>query len=386
MPDPVAGVGLPPVPNCAVETPMKTGVIRTDADNARMACRCICLTHARVIACVHWTICPGRRKLLKVPARHSAYSSAGGTFVRRGIRFLWRKFVPKPWWPHRHHDHNLRATTKRPEFERPELYPLLATQGPEGGFPTIVRAQNCNSGGSILHIGSSWSETVALAQSSVSHAEELLVGVKTWMLVYASTRVGDALRGNPLLDRDATQRLATSLFPRDKLEPIGEGDLSYTCPPDNELHIGCFPDVSIVAAKEFGIDYPSKLHSSFISAESNRTIYLHAMHSVVDWLAFAKWVDGKLVRSLSVSPDNGILEDIGQRFTFEEPFWSGQNPVTTDGEDEYPLPFHPLELGEEALKEFFGYQLEGPSGAALLQPESIPLVKYKRKKSLWKLW
>jgi len=39
--------------------------------------------------------------------------------------------------------------------------------------------------------------------------------------------------------------------------------------------------------------------------------------------AFAQWVNGKLVRSLSLSPDSGILEDIGPRFPFEEPFWSG---------------------------------------------------------------
>jgi hypothetical protein len=95
------------------------------------------------------------------------------------------------------------------------------------------------------------------------------------------------------------------------------------------------------------------------------------MHSVVDWFAFAKWMNGKLVRSLSLSPDDGILEDMGQRLAFEEPFWSGKNPVTNDdGDDECPLPFHPLELGEAALREFLGYQLEGFKDSARLQPES----------------
>jgi hypothetical protein len=91
---------------------------------------------------------------------------------------------------------------------------------------------------------------------------------------------------------------------------------------------GYFAGVSILAAKEFGIDCPSKLPVRFISAGGRGTIYLHAMHSVVDWLAFALWTNGKLVRSLSLSPDNGIIEDIGQRLHFEEPFWSGRNPVT----------------------------------------------------------
>jgi hypothetical protein len=213
------------------------------------------------------------------------------------------------------------------------------------------------------------------------------VGAKTWMLVYAKAEVGEALKGNPQLDRVATRQLATSLFPKHKLEPIGDGDLSFTCPPANEVHIGCFPGVSILAAKEFGIDYPSRLPTPFISAGGSGTTYLHAMHSVVDWLAIAQWIDGKLIRSLSLAPDSGILEDIGQRLPFEEPFWSGQNPVTVaDEKDDYPFPFHPLELGEAALKEFFGYQLEGFDGPTLLQPESIPLVKYKRTRSWWKLW
>jgi uncharacterized protein DUF6928 len=212
------------------------------------------------------------------------------------------------------------------------------------------------------------------------------VGAKTWMLVYAKTKVEEALRNGTQLDRDATLQLATSLFPKDKLEPIGQGNLSYTCPPNDELHIGCFPGVSILAAKEFAIDHPSKLPAPFISAGGSGTIYLHAMHSVVDWFAFAQWINGKLVRSLSLSPDSGVLEDIGQRLAFEEPFWLGQNPVTVDSEeDDYPLPFHPLELGEAALKEFFGYQLEGFLDPTLLQPESIRLIKYKRRRR-WKLW
>jgi len=212
------------------------------------------------------------------------------------------------------------------------------------------------------------------------------VGAKTWMLVYADLNVGEALRRSLALNRDATLQLARSLFPQDKLEPIGDGDLSYTCPPDDELYIGCFPGVSILAAKEFGIDYPSKLPAPFIAAGASGIVYLHAMHSVVDWFACAQWINGRLVRSLSLSPDSGILEDIGPRLPFEEPFWSGQHPATDDDDDEYPFPFHPLELGEAALKEFFGYQLEGLTDPALLEPESIPLVMYKRSRSRWRLW
>ena len=128
------------------------------------------------------------------------------------------------------------------------------------------------------------------------------MGAKTWMLVYANGRVEEALQGSPQLDGNATLQLANTLFPKDRLQPIGNGSLSYTCPTNDEVHIDCFPGVSVLAAEEFGIDYRAKLSAPIISAADGRTVYLHAMHSVVDWLAYAQWVDGRLVRSLSVSP------------------------------------------------------------------------------------
>lgn len=213
------------------------------------------------------------------------------------------------------------------------------------------------------------------------------MGAKTWMLVYAKAKVSEVLKGTPELDREATAQFAKKLFPKEKIELKGDGCLSYTCPPDDELHIGCFRSVSIVAAKEFRIDCPSKLPAPFISAGGSGIVYLHAMHSVCDWLAYAQWASGKLVRSLSLSPDSGIIEDIGPRLRFEMPFWQGCRPVTDgEGESAYPLPFHPLDLGEAALKEFFGYQLEGYIDSSMLEPESIPLLKFKRFRSRWKLW
>ncbi|WP_377154808.1 DUF6928 family protein [Roseateles sp. UC29_93] len=204
------------------------------------------------------------------------------------------------------------------------------------------------------------------------------MGAKTWMLVISDGDARAALEGQPALDRDATRALAERLFPGESLELIGEGDLSYTDPPDPLMFIGCFPGVSIIAASEFAVDHPSQLPGRFLDIAGKRRITLHAMHSVVDWFAFAVWEDGRLIRSLSLSPDSGILEDIGEPLPFEAPYWAEQQRVTSDpGEDAYPLPFHPLELGEEVLLARFGYQLEG-SGAASVDPFSIPLLHFQR--------
>ncbi|HEY7394627.1 MAG TPA: hypothetical protein VH559_07280 [Gemmatimonadaceae bacterium] len=214
------------------------------------------------------------------------------------------------------------------------------------------------------------------------------MGAKTWMLVYANGDPRAAFRSTPSLDVDASLRLATSLFPHERLEEIGRCNLVYTCPPDDEIHVGQFGDVAVVAAKEFGIDRPSGLGKRFVAQGPFADAYLHAMHSVVDWFAFAQWKGGRLVRSLSLSPDDGILENVGSTLSFEEPYWSGEHPAVDpeDDPDSYPFAFHPLELGEAALRAMFGYQLEGPVDDSLLEPESIELVRLKRSRSWWKFF
>jgi hypothetical protein len=225
------------------------------------------------------------------------------------------------------------------------------------------------------------------------------MGAKTWMLVYCAGSAVDILKSEPELDRDASLALARKLFPAEHLEPLEDGNLAFTNPINDELLIGYFPGVTVIAAGEFGIDHPSKLPERYLEAAPNQTVYLHAMHSVVDWFAFAVWRGGRLERSLSLSPDSGILENIGQALAFEKPFWEGKHPATDPGEDaeEYPFAFHPLELGEAALLEFFGYQLEGIFDPSFLDPEAIPLCRFKRTRTTtvkpfppvhpwWKFW
>jgi hypothetical protein len=207
------------------------------------------------------------------------------------------------------------------------------------------------------------------------------MGAKTWMLVSAEGNPRDMLARVPALDRDETLRLASRLFPAKQLVELDDGDLSLTNPDDDEVFAGSFPGVAVVAAAEFGIDYPSRLPAHFLQAMPYGTVVLHAMHSVVDWFAYAIWKDGQLVRSLSLSPDSGILEDIGARLPFEEPFRAGERRLDDDeGEDDYPFVFHPLELGEAALATLFGYVLEGVAADAAFDAEDVALMTFRRKR------
>ncbi|MFE5832530.1 DUF6928 family protein [Streptomyces sp. NPDC056488] len=65
---------------------------------------------------------------------------------------------------------------------------------------------------------------------------------------------------------------------------------------------------------------------------------------------------------------------------FEAPCWAGDRPVECDrerGEEPYALPFHPLELGKEALRALFGFLLEGRPLSEDVDPDEVPLLGFR---------
>lgn len=189
------------------------------------------------------------------------------------------------------------------------------------------------------------------------------MGAKDWMVIYADGDVGAVLRSRPKLDRDATRALVGRLYsaPAYQVTEVEDGSLDQANPPDGLVYAGCFPGLAIVCTGDVALDHPSQLDDGFREVAAGRTVYLHAMHSVVDWFAYAIWgTDGTLRRALSLSPDSGILENIGEPLAFEASYWAGEQALDDGvGKDAYPLPFHPLELAEDALRHLFGFNYEG---------------------------
>jgi hypothetical protein len=189
------------------------------------------------------------------------------------------------------------------------------------------------------------------------------MGAKDWMVMYADTDtdIAAVLRTNPRPDRDATHAVVERLHPGAQLTVVEDGNLDENANPrDLSVYAGVYPGLTIVTTGEVAIDRPSTLPQYFIDEARGRTLYLHVMHSVVDWIAYAIWENGVLRRSLSLSPDDGIIENLGEPLDFEKPYWAGQHPVeVAGGNPPYPFVFHPLELGEAALRNLFGFNYEG---------------------------
>ena len=189
------------------------------------------------------------------------------------------------------------------------------------------------------------------------------MGAKDWMLLYAAGDIRSVLKAEPPLDRQATQALVERLYPSQRLSVTEDGCLDAANPRDGQVYAGCFEGLTVVCTSEVALDRPSQLAPRFLAEGKGRTTYLHAMHSVVDWFAYGIWTpEGALERSLSLSPDNGVIENIGDPRPFEAPYWAGEHPVDDEDDDEqdpYPLPFHPLELAEDALRTLFGFNYEG---------------------------
>lgn len=109
-----------------------------------------------------------------------------------------------------------------------------------------------------------------------------------------------------------------------------------THPPEGITYAASFPGVDLVCDRRLMFYRPSELPAYLLKAAAGRRVILHAMHSVSDWLAFAVWEEGRLRRSLSLSPDGGIVENVGDPLPFEAPYWAGDRAM-----EDYALPFHP---------------------------------------------
>lgn len=114
------------------------------------------------------------------------------------------------------------------------------------------------------------------------------MGAKTGLLMYADGDIPGLLRHTGAPDPDRTSALVRRSFPDAAIERCQGSNLySGVHPPPGRADAGSWPGVDVLADQRLMIDTPSQLPEHLVSASAGRRLVLHAMHSVVDWLACA---------------------------------------------------------------------------------------------------
>jgi hypothetical protein len=208
------------------------------------------------------------------------------------------------------------------------------------------------------------------------------MGAKTALLAFAEGDIRPALLGATRSERAETEALVRQVHLGYLVASADEGTLlDCVYPADDITYATALAGAELFCDRRLVLDRPSQLPEQLRRAGAGRRIIMHGMHSVADWLCFAVWEDGRLIRSLSLSPDGGVRENIGEPYDFELPYWAGEHPVEPvpgwPDQRPYPLPFHPLELGEEALRALFGFILEGHRQPDDIDPDTVHLHGFR---------
>jgi hypothetical protein len=204
------------------------------------------------------------------------------------------------------------------------------------------------------------------------------MGARSSLLAFIDGDAAAVLRSAPPLDRDAAGEVLARMHPGARITPVADGTLGDDISPKEFSYVGAFPGLTVVCAPYLAPDRPSGIPSGWRRGAPAQTVLLHAQHSVVDWFAYAVWdAEGRLRRALSLAPDDGVVEDVGARPAYEQPYWDGAHPVEEELSGRpYPLPFHPLELAERVLREYLGFEQEGEIRPDDPEPFDVPLAGF----------
>jgi hypothetical protein len=196
------------------------------------------------------------------------------------------------------------------------------------------------------------------------------MGIDLALLAIADSAAPDLSRP---LTADASE-IVHALFPRTSYVSQGPSPLdSGSLPARGDLWVGRFQGGILLSTRDAHLYNPTKLAKRYLKPALGAGVTLITQRSSNDMFAYARWTDGRLTRSISVNPIGRIWESIGPPEPWERPFWRGDRPVGGD----YPLPFHPLDMSDAALRSVLRLHYEGPPEAGLIEPASVVLHVYQ---------
>jgi hypothetical protein len=185
------------------------------------------------------------------------------------------------------------------------------------------------------------------------------MGARAALLSFATGLPRDALIGYPEPDVARSRALVEAAFPGREIVVEAETNLDVAIYPSvGSACAGVFGDVAVLTGGDLARGQPSELTDLVLRLAPDSQACAVLMMSVVDWYAFAVWDRGRLIRSFSASPADGVLEDVGEPLPFEAP---GATPI---------------ERANEALRTYLGFVQEGRWERDGLDPEELTLTKF----------
>ena len=164
------------------------------------------------------------------------------------------------------------------------------------------------------------------------------MGFRLAVLAYFDTPALDP--SQQIESPDLRASIVKDLFPRTRYAEHDTATLLDSgFPEQGEVAIATLVGGVVIATRDAHLYNPSKLHRRYLKIATHRNVVLLTQRSFYDMFAYARWVNGVLIRSISVNPIGKVWESLGTPELFEKPFWDGQHRVSAEpGEDDYPLP------------------------------------------------
>lgn len=210
------------------------------------------------------------------------------------------------------------------------------------------------------------------------------MGAKTGLLMYADGDIPGLLRHAEAPDPDRTSALVRRSYPDAAIERW-QGSTLYNgvYPPPGRAYAGSWPGLDVLADRRLMIDSPSQLPEHLVAAGAGR-LPRTARHAQRGRLARLRRVGGRPPAPLPEpvprqrrdrehrhpAPLRTALLGLADRPADVIP-WPGEE------QDPYPLPFHPLELGEVALRSLCGFIQEGYPEPDDVDAEAISLLGFR---------